>query len=520
MLKTRPFTPVILAAFVSITIFPAVASASPWQPVLVNTPNSTALVVQDTYMTSGEQASYLVAQTGSNSYTTLNQTACTGDSSSGPCNFDAPGVTVIGTIELPVCTSALQSNCVAGLSIGTSADGLAPATFVQMTAGPILPPDSARGLPDGSTVGLWTSSVPNEAGTNTYATVVSMTVTYSGGHYRFDNFVANVLPYAMTSGVFQTPTINQNATASGTRVGIQGATPNCAWTGPNECAQIQDFIPGTVASLSIRVTNEIGGWFVGRLQDPSLSVAPFDSSSNLITVSGSTVEAPQLAVTIPDSNPVLDTIFPNIASYWSDANNYRELMLPAQGALAAVDALRTFANNTASGQISEWTFESFNATGDTCMTDTSHVLGLVTTNAMTYSDSAPTFANGQLTYQVAGMHYLPDGSLALGTYDMVMADSVARCLYHFSTAPISGSVSVTESNGTENVATTSVTDRGGWLHLAAYSFTFSNPVISMKLTQAVAKKSTKKITISCVRGKLVKRVSGTKPVCPTGYKKR
>lgn len=520
MRKTRPVTAVFVAVIVGIIIFPTFASAGPWQPVLVNTPNSTALVIQDTYMTSGEQASYLVSQTGSNSYSTLNQTACTGDASSGPCNFDAPGVTVVGTIELPVCTSMSQSDCVAGFSIGTSVDGLAPATFVQMTAGPILPADSARGLPDGSTVGLWTSNVPNEAGTNTYATVVSMTVTYSAGHYKLDNFVANVLPYAMTTGVFQTPTINQNNTASGTRVGIQGATPNCAWTGPGECAQIQDFTPGTVASLSVRLTNEIGGWFVGRLQDPLLTVVPFDSSSNLITVSGSTVETPQLAATIPDSNPALTTIIPNIATYWSDQNNYREIMLSQQNAFTAVDALRTFVNNTASGQISEWTFQSFNATGNSCMTDTSHVLGLVTTNSMVYSDSAPTFANGQLTYQVAGMHYLPDGSLALGTYDMVMADSVARCLYHFSTAPISGSVSVTESNGTENVATTSVTDKGGWLHLTAYSFTFSNPVISMKLTQVVAKKRAKKTTIACFKGKVVKRVSGMRPVCPKGYKKR
>jgi len=30
----------------------------------------------------------------------------------------------------------------------------------------------------------------------------------------------------------------------------------------------------------------------------------------------------------------------------------------------------------------------------------------------------------------------------------------------------------------------------------------------------------KKITITCVKGKLVKKVTGVKPLCPNGYKKK
>ncbi len=81
--------------------------------------------------------------------------------------------------------------------------------------------------------------------------------------------------------------------------------------------------------------------------------------------------------------------------------------------------------------------------GNACLADTSKVLGFVSTNAMAYQDSPPAFTNGQLDYQVAGMHYMPDGTLTEGTYDLVMADSVARCLYNFSSAPISATISVT-----------------------------------------------------------------------------
>lgn len=57
------------------------------------------------------------------------------------------------------------------------------------------------------------------------------------------------------------------------------------------------------------------------------------------------------------------------------------------------------------------------------------------------------------------MHFLPDGStLATGTYDLVMRSEVARCLYGFSSAPVSASVSITGSDQT-SVATTLVNEK-------------------------------------------------------------
>jgi hypothetical protein len=72
------------------------------------------------------------------------------------------------------------------------------------------------------------------------------------------------------------------------------------------------------------------------------------------------------------------------------------------------------------------------------------------------------------------------------------------------------------------------------MNLSANNFTFSDPTIRIKLTQEAVAKPTpsatpsptpskaavKKITITCVKGKVKKVVTGTKPVCPTGYKKK
>ena len=107
-----------------------------------------------------------------------------------------------------------------------------------------------------------------------------------------------------------------------------------------------------------------------------------------------------------------------------------------------------------------------------------------------------------------------------------MSSSVARCIYKFTAAPISATVSITSENGEANAATTVVNEKNGWLKLGAYGFTFSAPTVRVKLAQEkVAPKATvtvpaKKSTITCVKGKTSKKVTAVNPKCPTGYKKK
>jgi hypothetical protein len=123
-------------------------------------------------------------------------------------------------------------------------------------------------------------------------------------------------------------------------------------------------------------------------------------------------------------------------------------------------------------------------TGNRCLDNPKRLVGLVTTNALAYSGGAPQFRNGFLSYQVAGAHYLPDGvTKAEGTYDLALRSETARCLYGFSQAPISGTISVIGDRGEKKIATTVVREKAGWVTLAAYGFTFSSPTIKVKLTQ-------------------------------------
>lgn len=511
---------VLVVGVVQLALFPISANADQWTPTMPSV-NATQVAVVVGDQINNQTASSLESATIGANFSSSNLVLCTAGNLSSACEGSVPGDAVGGTVLLPVCASATQTNCIATLSIGASAATLTPATYIRSTQGPISPAIPSLGIPQGSSISLWQSSVANASGTNTYAVNVSLLYDMLSRNPLIPTVSALIEPYSVVSGWFSAPNPTVITTSTGaTTFALQGMDTNCAWTEAGVCGAKQDFAPGTYASMTIRVSNEISGWFFGRLQTPSLSVEPFDQSSQLLSVTGEAVSVPELEATSP---------FPQLSSAFQSFYSNQTFFQPLAGgtletiaadtspAFTAVDDFRSSVNNTASGVVTGWSFNSLAASGNSCLTSSSTILGLVTTNAMAYDGSAPTFVNEFLQYHVAGMHYLPDGSVASGTYDMIMADSVARCLYGFTNAPISATIAVTENSGVENVATTSVSDTGGWLHLGAYNFNFSDPVITMQLKQAPVAKVKKPIALTCVKGSSKRIVRGMRPRCPTGY---
>ena len=200
-----------------------------------------------------------------------------------------------------------------------------------------------------------------------------------------------------------------------------------------------------------------------------------------------------------------------------------------------------YVEDKATALLSYWSVRTLDqgemAGASKCFQDSSGVTGIVTTNATQYSAGPPAFSkdDGTLNYVVAAPHYGTKGEDFKGSYDLVMRSDVARCVYGFSKAPINATISITSADGTPQVATTVIGERKGWLYLQAKNFEFSAPIIKAKLSQevvveptptptpsatATAKPVAKKITISCVKGKTVKKVTAVKPKCPSGFKKK
>jgi hypothetical protein len=198
---------------------------------------------------------------------------------------------------------------------------------------------------------------------------------------------------------------------------------------------------------------------------------------------------------------------------------------------------RDLAKDRASGESVVWGLSTIDGiSNNSCLADSSRVLGIVTTNATVYDGNVPSFNGEELQYKVAGMHYRPDGkSLSQGTYDMVMRSDTARCLYGFSQAPINASISVLSAEGSAQVATTASGEREGWLYLSAKNFTFSTPTIKVKLSQEApwslnaqpsptsslkipaAKRASKNVV--CLKGSKTLMLKSGKSKCPKGYER-
>ena len=171
--------------------------------------------------------------------------------------------------------------------------------------------------------------------------------------------------------------------------------------------------------------------------------------------------------------------------------------------------------------------------------------GVVATNASAYEATAPTYdkSSGTLNYRVAAPHFAPDGKTEnIGTYGLSMSTSLIKCLYGVDQLPSSASISITASDGKERVSTVALQQSGNWVYLSAENFTFSSPTLKIKLNQsgatssasgtssnagststqsaAPSKATPARVSITCVKGKVTKKVTGSAPKCPAGFKKK
>jgi len=401
----------------------------------------------------------------------------------------------------PPCQDALRwEECIEGLSLtmpdGTSIEssliGLAPGKRT-------FPADPERGLPTGSAMSLWTDPTSVDGSTGF---VVDLSGQMGGreGPFWFSTFALQVYRYRVVPA------------ASGR---------GCLWISDGQCGSRIGFDDATRLQVNFLMNDRQSGWLSGRLQDPSVTVAPARPDLNRITVSALPVDLPMVAASIPNSQASQE-----IVDYWRKTFTC-EGPAPCDDGVMGVesdgphspDFLRLFSDalgDTATRTLPTWSLASYKgaSAGSSCFTRSDTLIGLVTTNSTVYSSQPPAFVDGSLRYYVASLHKLPTGERLAGTYDLVLRSDVARCLYGFSKAPVKAEIQVISEDGIEQVATTSVSESDGWLRLSAYGFHFSEPTISVKLTS-----TDKRLTITCKKGKQVKKVSGAKPKCPAGWTK-
>jgi hypothetical protein len=132
-----------------------------------------------------------------------------------------------------------------------------------------------------------------------------------------------------------------------------------------------------------------------------------------------------------------------------------------------------------------------------------------------------------LSIKVSSTHYKADNSLNEGVFNIDMPIETARCLWGVDLSKaVSANISVAYPElGISEVVTTSSKVDGKFFRVSAAGFHFSAPTIKMKLLQENVSLPKvlpvlKKATITCIKGKISKKVTAVNPKCPAGYKKK
>ena len=499
-------------------------------------------LVQDSVAISSQNSYYVNFTTA---HGTVNEaptavTSCTSDKDPG-CAFT---VRSQYSAILPMCSSANSFDC---LSAITAKDSFG----APLAVNPIgtFPTDATQGFTGDPSVNLPSGSVPelveipgapHEGGDQYIVRVALLGVRDQSNPNSFSTPTIQASFYAVKtiSGIFANPVIDTNTVDWGNSVlGVKitnqispalVSPTQCIVSSATECAVPLPLPTNVAFGFTLHLQKQITGWLHGRMKSPQVTIASNGAATDL-TVSAYPIDVPV------DQAWVANSALPgHLTALYSDGGVHPGSMTAPQDFLhintdydqAAMNEylnwLPLFGDKAVADPI-EWTLNSINNAGNTpsdnsvnkCLQSNKGLSGIVTTNATQYFDAPPTFnsATSSLDYKVAAAHFLPDGTTPFkGTYDLVMASSVARCIYGFTSAPVSASVAVVSASGTPDVATVVTGEKDGWLRLGAYNFTFSNPTISVKLSQ--------NLSITCVKGKSVKTVSGAHPICPSGFKKK
>jgi hypothetical protein len=472
---------------------------------------------------------------------------------------------------LPKCNEnpSVVTDCIENLHL-TKANGVVVqgvfSTYMPKTTQEVVKGDATKGLPAAWNPSIWTFPGITHDGGNEFLVfpgVFTWNAQISEPSKHLQLFV-NIFPISRVTSAFthKPAQMFQRSTGESVR-GHEIQSEDCPlWLGNFECAKPWPFPEGIRLGLTVKTSGTLDGWIHGRITEPSVSATKTGSGVTLEVEAGTT-KVPVFGIwkkyssIKPETKSFLDSLRgKQKGSIYNDRDNkiwnqsgvipYEKLVIQHDLDNYTEDTFKEFlawlaeSDDKSLATKSQWAMytrqDQSNSQVATCSAANDGVDGIVSTNATNYLSEPPVFdeATKSLNYKVASPHFDKKGNANLGSYDLIINSKLARCIYKYSEAPVQASISVVSASGEQQITTSTLTEKNGWLKLSVKGFTFSSPTVRVKLTQEAVKiESTpspsastapiliaKKSTITCVKGKVMKKVSTVSPKCPTGYKKK
>ena len=483
---------------------------------------------------------------------------------------------------LPFCAESTSIDCIAGVTAqdqnGVELPVSSPIKFMG-SRGQDYVGDPKALLPSGSfTSVVDIPGAPHQSGT-LYMPVVKYMSTLNEKYtpqskFQFGTFEVGFYAVKLLKGSFEVPQFS-------TDYPIQVNNPNifaihinngqCVQTDGITCAYAGPIPLDYKFGIRLHLSNKLTGWYSGRFSNPDLNISTDGTGGYYFQIKANAVQVPIVIAQLPlNSLPqelkdfytspsfVTEATFGISDDFHNGINGNQNQILDRFTKWMPLIGDKAIASPTL-WQFADMSNVPFNID---CYKSNDEVLGVVSTNSVLYVDGPPAWNTNTKTleYRVASPHFSKDGSVFKGTYDLALRSTTARCLYGFSNAPVTATISVIASDGTQVLATTLLRESNGWLYLQAKGFTFSSPTVLVQLHQEQAPQPTPsptptpspsannvapnasnsnqnnsntiisvkpspsvkrliKTTITCTKGKVKKVVTGVNPVCPKGYKK-
>ncbi|MBM3719184.1 MAG: hypothetical protein FJW51_00940 [Actinobacteria bacterium] len=429
-------------------------------------------------------------------------------------------------VYLPPCSATLTTDCIVSLSAikpdGTVLNGKLLGTKPNLSE-PTFRGDKAKNFPDGWFPSLWSFDGVKHEGGESFMLRASIMGFQQPIENPQDNFQLriglNAVSFEPTleRGSWTRETLNFPDGDKNGMINLGGAEgPDCRFfLAIRECASSWALPNDYRFKVIVKVTAKTSGWINGRLSDPTLSMTRDSDGSYRYTIEAAPMQVPVYGVwtrfnnlsrefqeyvtqqggkagrvTFPDpwravysgSGPKpFDKIssFHNLSNYnEADFKEFLYFVKETTDTAVATKSLWHLETNQNYVQAGSLKIRE-------CTPKADGIAGVVTTNSTMFLSTPPQFdeKNQTLDYKVAAPHFDKNGKPNVGSYNLVIDSKVARCLYSFSDAPINASVSIVNTDGTQQIATNVVSEKNGWLSLSANGYNYSAPTVRVKLTQ-------------------------------------
>jgi hypothetical protein len=412
------------------------------------------------------------------------------------------------------CTSELDTNCIVSLSATDSEGNSLEVKGVGSFPG-ALPPDFKGNadlkLPNGGPAPVYEIPGAPHASGDKYVVKLSSFASYDRNTdttFHTSNFALGIFAVDLIKGNYPifSPSTNRNSYFNRQwRSNFSSKSSNCVLNDSQSCALSESIPLDTTFSVTLRTNIDLPNWYHGRITKPAISVATPSKGSVEVSITARAISVPVLSIwkkktqigsefinfvnSLPKPLGGTGSGAGNFKAQNGDPNLWSLRFDPTQYDQSAMDLFLHWlpeTNNTATTSPTYWMIRAEDGVlGSQHCQAKSGILGIVSSNASQYLSGPPVWnaVTRSLDYKVAAPHFLNDGSITQGTYDLAIDSSYARCIYGFSNAPVKATVSIIADSGEKQVAVTSLTESNGWMYFSANGFTFSSPTISIKLSQ-------------------------------------